>query len=731
VFVCPFLAGLLVTFWSGALAADEPPQDAPIPPEAARRIADLEHEDVQLRRGAARAILDADRDVRLAALPAMIDALREEEDGQVRLAVLDTLIEMGQDAEPAVSALVETLETDYGGRYREEVHQDYRSAVALSRIGPPAAEGLRGLLSEDKENIRAVSAMALGRIGPEAAPAVPELIGLLIDEEDEVRREASLALARIGAAAHQPLMIALEIETDSSLRASAAEALAQTVEPTDEVRDRLLELALNDDPDPDVRAAALAGPVILELSDAALERILDANLRRAEEPVRVAAVNILAQRERLLRDLAPTLEQLLLAEEDGVAWHAAFLLHLLGPEAAPRLIDALRHEKSRIDRIAEALALIGPPIAEPLGRALEDPHPRVRQGAALALSRVRPLAPGTTERLSRGLDDPDADVRAAFLKAIGQLGPSGSGAVPAVRAQLDAPRPAIRLQALESLVQIAPRDSRLLEDLIRRLDDPEADIQLGAIARLSAFGSSSRAALPTVITKLESPHAKIQLAAAEWIGGQGLAAEEAVPALIALLDEDAPELRAAGARTLGAIGPAAQPAFEALAARLDDAAPTVREAATLALASLERDASELRPHIAATLEDPEPDVRRAGRRAIFRLGRDGAIFLPDLIRLTADEEEGSSVERTLRRFERLGTAEASIPELRDLLKHDSDTVRLHTLRFLALAGPAADPALPDIEPLLDDLNPEIRVQAEAAFAAITEEPEPETDPSGP
>ena len=89
-----------------------------------------------------------------------------EKDGQVRLAVLDAVTALGPDAAPAVPALVHTLRTDYGGQGKEETHQDYRSALALAAIGEPAVEGLRGLLGERKENVRAEAAMGLGRIGP-------------------------------------------------------------------------------------------------------------------------------------------------------------------------------------------------------------------------------------------------------------------------------------------------------------------------------------------------------------------------------------------------------------------------------------------------------------------------------------------------------------------------------------------------------------------------------------
>ena len=117
----------------------------------------------------------------------MIDRLMKEKDGQVRLAVLDAVTALGPDAAPAVPALVHTLRTDYGGQGQEESHQDYRSALALAAIGKPAVEGLRGLLKERKESVRAEVVMALGRIGPDAGAAVPDLVPLLGDKSERIR----------------------------------------------------------------------------------------------------------------------------------------------------------------------------------------------------------------------------------------------------------------------------------------------------------------------------------------------------------------------------------------------------------------------------------------------------------------------------------------------------------------------------------------------------------------
>ena len=73
-------------------------------------IEKLKAENTDSRREAANKVRLAAKSVQRQALPLLIDRLANERDGQVRLAVLDTLISLGPDAAPAVPALLELFE---------------------------------------------------------------------------------------------------------------------------------------------------------------------------------------------------------------------------------------------------------------------------------------------------------------------------------------------------------------------------------------------------------------------------------------------------------------------------------------------------------------------------------------------------------------------------------------------------------------------------------------------
>src|SRR5262249_435073 len=137
---------------------------------------DLHSKNVDVRRGAALQIQVAAKAEQIALLPAMIEVLEKEKDGQVRLAVLDALKALGADAKPAGPALLQTVRTDVGGGGEEARHQDYRAAIALAAIGKAAVRGLTDLLTDKKAPVRINAVMALGRIGGDAESAIPELI---------------------------------------------------------------------------------------------------------------------------------------------------------------------------------------------------------------------------------------------------------------------------------------------------------------------------------------------------------------------------------------------------------------------------------------------------------------------------------------------------------------------------------------------------------------------------
>lgn len=172
-----------------------------------------------------------------------------------------------RDAVPLVLARLAERETSSSPGESE------RLVRVLARVGAAAVPELRAALKHRSAVVRRGATEALGRIGPEAAVALPELIGGFADRAEvgagfaggamPLRQAAIRAVSRIGKPAVPPLIEALK-DAEPLVRAGAAEALGR-VGPEAKVAVAPL-LRLVDDPAQPaaVRGAARAALKVLD-----------------------------------------------------------------------------------------------------------------------------------------------------------------------------------------------------------------------------------------------------------------------------------------------------------------------------------------------------------------------------------------------------------------------------------------------------------------------------------
>jgi len=182
---------------------------------------------------------DALADFGRPALPHLLKGL-EEEEPMVRLGVIHAFREMDPTPDEAVPALVERLEKDQDPGVRSAAAQalgltrtDRKevmialaqgmfdgdatvrqvSAQALTWQGPAPVEALPTLIRALKMDGRVPqnAATALGRMGPEAAPAVPALMEVIGNWTDGYFVEAVRALGQIGPAAKPAVPAIIEV----------------------------------------------------------------------------------------------------------------------------------------------------------------------------------------------------------------------------------------------------------------------------------------------------------------------------------------------------------------------------------------------------------------------------------------------------------------------------------------------------------------------------------------
>ncbi len=177
-------------------------------------------------------------DATVPALPALIGTLRDP-DLRVRWFAAEALARIGPAAKSAVPALIEAI----------------RCKGVAEGAGDPLDRQDEGEGMEDGP-IRLAAAMALGKIGPAANSAVPDLIAALSDPDSRVRGEAARALGAIGreAAAAAPELVRLATRSPGGTVADLCREASIQLGPAS------VPVLLNilRDRDPDTRLAAIS-----------------------------------------------------------------------------------------------------------------------------------------------------------------------------------------------------------------------------------------------------------------------------------------------------------------------------------------------------------------------------------------------------------------------------------------------------------------------------------------
>lgn len=632
---------------------------------------------------------------------------------------LDALIDMGPEAQAALPDLTRRLQ-GRAGDLRSQLpyaiavigqqqavpillpvlnHPDttlaQRAASALGRVGPEAAAAVPALRAAlQRSEIATAATGALGDIGPAAQAAVPDLVARLGREESGYNT-AVVALGNIGAAA-VPRLIDAVASPNPDVRLAAVDALRR-VEPaylvsavpalTRALGDEALQFYAADALSEIGPAAVTAAPVL-------------ASLLREESvdwPVRAALANI---GEGAVPSLIAVLES---RDPQGQA-NAVQVLAQIGPGAAAAVpaLRAMLGQNAATLEVVRALGAIGPearaatPDLLPL---LESDHQPTRLIAALALGNIGPDAvPKLIELLQRG----DSQVQVLAALSLGQMGPAAQAAVPAltdlltpVTARLE---PRSKLMADRDLGDVTlprvdptleprprPRLPERFEPLPPVLTAPTARpnrVAISAALALGNIGAPVEAAVPHLIYLLRHPSPDIQAQAALALGKMGETAQTAVPDLINVmgaggLTDFSPVLRARDQATqaLIAIGaPAADPLVQALGSD----SPIAYARAARVLAEIGKPAI---PSLVEALADSRLHVRR---RAAFALGQMDAAAVPALVNaLQPGQPEGQRAAAAAA----LGQAEAAalgIPILQATVADTNNSLELRRVAAAAL-----------------------------------------------
>jgi HEAT repeat protein len=130
---------------------------------------------------------------------------------------------LGAAARPAVPELLKLL-------FDADRYVRWEAGIALVglKVGPEILfPPIRELAAHEDSHHRVLAADILRLLGPQAAPALADLLRLLADKTAEVRREAALSLKELGPAARAaaPLLRAALADPDPGVRKQAERTL--------------------------------------------------------------------------------------------------------------------------------------------------------------------------------------------------------------------------------------------------------------------------------------------------------------------------------------------------------------------------------------------------------------------------------------------------------------------------------------------------------------------------
>lgn len=397
------------------------------------------------------------------AVPAIVELTRSS-DEFVRWEATRALRLIGAGAGRAEDRLLELLSDP-------KVSTRVEAAHTLWKIRPrgSALDLLARALGDPEEFARAEAADALAEIGPEAAPALPDLIHALGDESASVRGRAAAALGKIGPRAKVAVPALLRFASrpgDGPSNIEVVKGIGPAAVP---------ELTAGlDDPTTRFAAAWGLGKLGAEAEGAAPRLRVLMKVTGGKERTAFAA-----SLWRIGRDPAvvPVLIDQI-REDDFLVQAGAFeVLEEIGPEAQaaiPLLIGMLEHKNQFLrQHSAKALGRIGPAakVTIPaLEKALGDPENSNRIEVAAALWRVAHAEAAVVALSAEARRIGDSASTFAVI-ALGEIGQEAEAGVPALIEALGVESIFGKAIASQALGRIGPKAKAAIPRLIEIHND--------------------------------------------------------------------------------------------------------------------------------------------------------------------------------------------------------------------------------------------------------------------
>jgi HEAT repeat protein len=648
------------------------------------------------------------------AVPAVLECVDAPEPA-VRAQAASTLRAIGQ---PALPAVLDGLE-------KKDVRERRRAAVALqvlSHLTRDRAPLLRARLADEDLAVRAGCARVLWESGDTSKPVVEVLADAVANGEPELRRDTLAAVTStldpVRTPALRPIVERAFQDHDPALRVRAAWVLARM----------------------DAKAAVVL-PVLVE------------GLKHKDAAVRSEAVAGLTWLGPRAAPAVPALiERLRGAPGEDFQLTQAFVR--IGPAAAGPLVDLIASPKADPARVQSAtmiLTSMGPAAAPQVLPLLKHDKPQVRGMACQVVGNAGTAAEKVVPPLTERLEDPDAGVRFQAMASLGRLGPAAAAAIPKIIPFSRDPQPNVRTVCLHTLEAIGPDDPAVQPVALAALKDDVAMVRAHGLLLLAAANPRHPDVLPQALDLLkQQPPNLLALNVLQRLGPH---AAKAVPPLTAWFRAEVnPGTRNVIAFTLGTIGPAARTATPDLIEMLQQRDLSSRQTALQALRSIGgADPGKLVPALLGVLRDNPGYVRGLALDLLGDQGPAAAEAVPLLLEVLR-KPEGADLASAARALGQIAPERArkeGVPLLEKVLQPGPNQIfgaravclldpdhkeaalilrralrnrnpgqwleRKQAAEAVAEIGPAFRDAAPDLEDVLKDKNPDVRLSAAKAL----------------
>ena len=335
------------------------------------------------------------------AIPALTQALLNDEHRGVRVAAAHMLGGMKPPAISAIPAMMEALQREDTGLADQLASEEWdlhREVVkALGDMGTEAIPALIQVLHSDLK-IGSNAGVEICQIDPSMQDTVIEaIIGKLSHEDGNIRSSAIYTLQRIDELALQEIddsfLISIFSKAFNDPHARVRVAAIYGLQDFNDVSLVPVFIKALSDPDSAIRSNAI--DALEEIEPTAAKDAVPAltnTLKDTSGYMRERAAIVLGQMGQEAESAVPALGDLLADSELAVVKSAADALRKIGhPSATPALIQAWENgPRDARSAVAQALGGIADPAAVPslLKTLRESEHPDLRIAAALALYQV-------------------------------------------------------------------------------------------------------------------------------------------------------------------------------------------------------------------------------------------------------------------------------------------------------------------------------------------------------